>query len=423
MDSSPHLPAGDAATALAGASSFSLHLERLVRAVQDLSSVRTIEGIRDIVRHAARELTGADGATFVLRDGECCHYVDEDAIAPLWKGQRFPMSACVSGWVMKNRTPAVVPDIYDDPRVPVDAYRRTFVKSLVMVPIRSADPVGAIGAYWSFSRRVTALELRVLQALADTTAVAMENVRVYHELETRVMERTRLLEHANEELESFVGSVSHDLRAPLAVIAGYADLLRMTGGDALSEKSLHLLRQIPVQVLRMSALIDDLLRLARIRNASLAFAPVDLRALAAELLGEFARRDPARSVECVLGALAPVQGDAPLLRIALENLLSNAWKYTGRTECPRIEFGQTELPDGEVAYYVADNGAGFDPEAAGRLFTPFQRLHSDSEYAGTGVGLTIVARIIEKHGGRIWAEGTPGQGARFWFTLGATRSA
>jgi len=387
--------------------------------VQDLSSVRTVEGIRDIVRHAARELTGADGATFVLRDGDCCHYVDEDAIAPLWKGQRFPLNACVSGWVMKNRTPAVVPDIYDDPRVPVDAYRRTFVKSLVMVPIRSADPIGAIGAYWSVGRQVTALELRVLQALADTTAVAMENVRVYQELETRVMERTRLLEHANEELEFFVGSVSHDLRAPLAVIAGYADLLRMTSADALSEKSLHLLRQIPVQVMRMSALIDDLLRLARIRNASLVLAPVDLRALAAELLGELARRDSSRHVECVLGTLAPVQGDAPLLRIALENLLSNAWKYTSRTEHPRIELGQTLSAGGDVVYHVADNGAGFDPESAGRLFTPFQRLHADSEYAGTGVGLTIVARIIEKHGGRIWAEGAPGQGARFSFTLGA----
>lgn len=172
----------------------------LVDVVQQLSLARDIPTVQDIVRHAARRLTGADGATFVLRDGDRCQYADEDAIAPLWKGQRFPMSACISGWAMLHRQPAVIEDIYADDRIPHDAYRPTFVKSLVMVPIRTLDPVGAIGNYWAVRHAPTADEVRLLQALADTTAVAMENVRVFAELEERVRARTAELEAANRNL-------------------------------------------------------------------------------------------------------------------------------------------------------------------------------------------------------------------------------
>ncbi|MBI2512922.1 MAG: GAF domain-containing protein [Opitutae bacterium] len=394
---------------------------RLVRAVQDLSLAHSIEAVREIVRHAARELTHADGATFVLRDGEQCYYFDEDAIAPLWKGQRFPMEACVSGWAMRHGEPVVIEDVFADPRVPVDAYRRTFVQSLVMVPIRAANPIGAIGNYWSQSHRATDEEVQVLQALASTTAVALENVRVYGELEKRVRERTRQLENANEELQSFSASVSHDLRAPLAIIAACADLLRLTSADALDAKARELLLKIPTQVTRMSALIDDLLRLARIREAELNVAPVDLTALAHEIARELRGREPERAVEFVAPPSEPVEGDAPLLRIALENLLSNAWKFTRHTPGARVELGHFAHGDGVRTFYVRDNGAGFAMAEATKLFTPFRRLHHAADYAGTGVGLTIVARVIDKHGGRIWAEARPGEGATFSFTLGSAR--
>ncbi|MBP6865774.1 MAG: GAF domain-containing protein [Candidatus Didemnitutus sp.] len=393
-------------------------MERLVRAVQDLSRVRSVEEIREIVRHAARELTGADGATFVLRDGDQCHYVDEDAIAPLWKGQRFPLHTCVSGWAMTNRRPAVIADVFDDVRVPVDAYRPTFVKSLVMVPIRTDDPVGAIGNYWSTPHRATAEEVQVLQALANTTAVAMENVRVYQELEKRVRDRTLQLEHANEELSSFAASVSHDLRAPLAVISGYADLLQLTSAASLDEKARSYLQKIPVHVRRMSALIDDLMRLAKIRTAELSVTSVDLTALARDIARRLEAAHPGHPVRFVAQDLPPVKGDEPLLCIALENLLSNAWKYTQRTNGATVVFGGREESDGTFGYFVRDNGAGFAAEDAGRLFVPFQRLHVAADFPGTGVGLTIVARIIEKHGGRVWADGTPDAGATFHFTLG-----
>lgn len=158
-------------------------MEQLVEVVQQLSLARDLPSITEIVRHAARQLTGADGATFVLRDNGKCFYAEEDAISPLWKGQRFPMSACISGWAMLNGKPAVIEDIFSDPRIPVDAYRKTFVKSLAMVPIRTRDPIGAIGNYWATRHLPTAEQLKVLQVLADTTAVAMENVAAFEQID------------------------------------------------------------------------------------------------------------------------------------------------------------------------------------------------------------------------------------------------
>lgn len=177
-------------------------LQYLVGVVQDLSLARSLDGVMQVVRTAARQLTGADGATFVLREGDRCYYAEEDAIAPLWKGQRFPMSICISGWVMRNRQPVIIPDVYSDSRVPADAYRPTFVNSLVMVPIRTIAPLGAIGNYWAERHQPAPQEVRLLQTLADTTAVALENVQVYQELEQRVHDRTAELERANKELRS-----------------------------------------------------------------------------------------------------------------------------------------------------------------------------------------------------------------------------
>lgn len=168
-----------------------LGVKGLVRVVQELSLARDVASVQRIVRHAARELTAADGATFVLRDNGSCYYADEDAIQPLWKGQRFPMSACISGWSMLNATPVIIPDIYLDNRIPQDAYRPTFVKSLCMVPIRSADPIGAIGNYWADYHVATDEEVQLLQALADTTAVALVHARALEDLETVIEQRTQ----------------------------------------------------------------------------------------------------------------------------------------------------------------------------------------------------------------------------------------
>ena len=177
------------------------YAQRLIQAVQELSMARSLDAIADVVRHAARELVGADGATFVLRDGEQCFYKDEDAISPLWKGQRFPLQACISGWAMLNRQATVIEDIYLDARIPHAAYRPTFVKSLVMVPIRTLEPIGAIGTYWASQHHATASQVEMLQALADASSVALENVQMYAELERRVEERTAQLAETNQRLQ------------------------------------------------------------------------------------------------------------------------------------------------------------------------------------------------------------------------------
>jgi len=189
--------------------SYAQGIEHLIEAVQALSLARTLEQIMEIVRKSARELTGADGASFVLRDGDQCYYADEDAIAPLWKGQRFPMSICISGHTMQNRQPVVISDIYEDERIPFVAYQPTFVKSMAMVPIRMCNPIGAIGTYWATLHQPTEEEVKLLQALADTTAVAMENVQIYNELEQRVRNRTAALEKKIEEHQKVEANVRH----------------------------------------------------------------------------------------------------------------------------------------------------------------------------------------------------------------------
>jgi signal transduction histidine kinase len=390
---------------------------RLLSVMQELSLACDVPTIQTIVQRAARDLTGAHGATFVLRDQDKCYYADEDAIAPLWKGQRFPLSACVSGWVMTNRKPALIPDIYDDPRVPLDAYRPTFVKSLVMVPIRTDAPIGAIGSYWAHTRRPNPDEVELLQALANTTAVAMENVGINSELENRVRSRTRLLEEMNRELEAFSYSVSHDLRAPLSAILGFAQLLQETAKDRTQPETVEYCDRIVQQTQRMNGLIRDLLRLSKTARAELKVEKVNVSTIAREAFDHLAAAEPNRQVALTLQDGLEAEGDLALVRIVLDNLISNAWKYSGKVASPEIEIGGREGEDGAKVFFVKDNGVGFDPRNATRLFAPFQRLHRQEEFPGVGVGLATVQRIIHKHGGSVWAESSAGRGATFYFTL------
>lgn len=394
---------------------------RLVTAVQELSLARTVPAIQHIVRTAAREIAHADGATFVLRAGDQCHYVDEDAISPLWKGQRFPLSACISGWAMLHKQHAIVPDIYADPRVPADAYRPTFVKSLVMVPIRSQSPLGAIGAYWARPHTASDEEVALLQALANTTAVAFENVQVYSELESRVAQRTEQLEMLNSELEAFSYSVSHDLRAPLRAINGYAEFLARELEGKMPEKSGRYLDEIRSGVAQMNGLIDDLLELSKVARQTVHREETDLSEMARDTISRLQKSNPDRQVDWVIPARLPASCDASLLAVVLENLLANAWKFSAKKPTARIELGVSAQSDGTPVYFVRDNGAGFNPRYADKLFSPFQRLHSAQEFPGTGVGLATVQRIIRRHGGRIWAEAEVGHGATFFFTCDSSK--
>lgn len=391
--------------------------ERLIAAVQELSLARDLKTIMAIVRVAARELTGADGATFVLRDGELCHYVDEDAIAPLWKGKRFPMQNCVSGWAMLHGRSVLIDDIYADERIPADIYRPTFVKSLAIVPIRPSAPFGAIGNYWAQHHHATAQEMKLLQALADSTCIAMENLRLYEELEQRVSDRTAQLEAANKELEAFSYAVSHDLRAPLRHIQGFSNLLSEDWSEQIGAEGQDYLHRLNRAAQHMERLIDDLLALSRMAQVPVRREQVNLSAIAQEIAVELQALALQRKINFVFAEDIVVLGDPGLLHVVMQNLLSNAWKFTSRRPRARIEFGSAESPSDGTYYYVRDNGMGFDMAYAGKLFTPFQRLHSDAEVPGTGIGLATVQRIVRKHGGRIWADAKPDQGAGFYFTL------
>lgn len=390
---------------------------RLIAAIQELSLAHTIEEVMSIVRNAARELTGADGATLVLREGDQCHYAEENAIGPLWKGRRFPMNACISGWTMLNGQAAVIEDVYNDARVPVDAYRPTFVKSLAMIPIRPAAAIGAIGNYWANHHRATPEELNLLQALADSTSIALENIRLYSELEQRVSERTAQLEATNKELEAFSFAVFHDLRAPLRHMQGFSNILLEDCSDQLGEEGREYLQRLKRSVHHMEQLIEDLLTLSRMSHVPVRREQVNLSVIAREIISELRSLPPQRHLDFVLPEDIFVSGDPGLMHALLQNLISNAWKFTSKREHARIEFGRAEDANEGTYYYLRDNGMGFDMAYAGKLFTPFQRLHSSAEMPGTGVGLAIVQRIIHKHGGRIWAEAKPDKGACFYFTL------
>lgn len=390
-------------------------LQRLLQAVCDLSLARDLARVQQIVRSTARALNGADGATFVLRDGERCYYADEDAIEPLWKGQRFPLSACISGWAMLNRQPVAIEDIYIDSRIPIDAYRPTFVKSLVMVPIRTAEPIGAIGNYWAHQHLATAEEMELIQALADSTAIALENVQLYRELEQRVQQRTEQLEATNRELESFSYSVSHDLRAPLRQIDGLAEALDEDIGATLAEDSRAMLQSISASAKKMRTLIDDLLEFAQLGAKSLHHETIDMKAQARAVFAELSAQGP-HHAELDLAELPESNGDAALLKQVWINLLSNGIKYSGKSAAPRLTVGYANS-EREHVYFVRDNGAGFDQAHAKNLFGVFQRFHTDQEFPGTGVGLSIVHRVITRHGGRLWAESAPGAGATFYFSL------
>lgn len=394
-------------------------LEILLDSVRRLSLARRMDSIVDVVRRAARQLAQSDGASFVLKDGDQCHYVDEDAIGPLWRGKKFPMTACISGWAMMNKRPAVVPDIYADARIPIAAYRPTFVKSLVVVPIRAGEPIGAIGVYWARERKASDDEVALLQMLADATSLSVENVQAYQDLERRVRERTASLEAVNKELEAFARSVSHDLRSPLAIIVGLSDLLVDETRTDMPQADKAKARSILTAAMRMSELIEDMLRLSQVIQREVEPRPVNLSSLCQEILGRLATSEPHRKVETLVDPDLWLMGDQGLIRIAMENLLSNAWKYTSNRSLAHIQIGRAEADGDMVAFFVKDNGAGFKKEEAHRLFKPFQRLHTANQFPGTGVGLATVSRVMEKHGGSIRAEADEGMGATFTFEVPA----
>ncbi len=309
---------------------------------------------------------------------------------------------------------------------------------LALPQARSRDEVGDLSrAFGEMSRRLAtacgeletkARELQKIneklhREITEHMQTGQQLHKLNQELERRVIERTGQLQDANRELEAFSYSVSHDLRAPLRSIDGFSQALLEDYGHQLDGEGREFLQRVRRASQRMAQLIDDLLKLSRVTRGEMVREPVDLSRLACSVVEELRQEDPGRRVEVAIQPGVRAEGDGRLLRVVLENLFGNAWKFTSRCEQGRIEFGtagHAALDPGQAGrtvYFVRDNGAGFDPAYAGKLFGVFQRLHPATEFPGTGIGLATVQRIIHRHRGRIWAEGAVNEGATFYFTL------
>ncbi|MGE5184035.1 MAG: ATP-binding protein [Acidobacteriota bacterium] len=389
-------------------------VERLVKVVQELSLARDLATVMAIVRTAARQLTGADGATFVLRDHDRCYYADEDAIAPLWKGQRFPMSACVSGWAMLHREPVAIPDIYADTRVPSDAYRPTFVKSLVMVPIRSAEPVGAIGTYWATYHRASPEEIDLLATLANSTSIALENVQLYQELEQRVEQRTADLVRAQRHKEELAALIVHDLRSPANGIM-LASRVRMRHKDASDTDRQHW-QNVYSSAEAIHRMAMNLLDVMRSEDGTFApkLAEVSVPKLVADVAEQMVPLAASQGIQLVADAdtaPASLACDQELMRRVLQNLCDNAIRYTpegGKVELRAARVG------GALELRVIDEGVGIPPEMREAVFEKWQRLATGSERSasGRGLGLAFCKLAVEAHGGTIGVESHEPQGSQ-----------
>jgi predicted ATPase/signal transduction histidine kinase/tRNA A-37 threonylcarbamoyl transferase component Bud32 len=399
----------------------------LVKASQAISSEIVLPRLLARLMRIVIENAGAQRGCLLLVEHEELSVEAEAEIgqenvkvhsAPIESSSRLPLS--VVTYVRRSREVVIL----NDAAAAHDFSRDGYIvsekpKSVLCSPIvRQGTLLGMIYLENNLATGVfTPERLSLLDVLSSQAAIALENARLYREMEQRVRERTAQLEGANKELEAFSYSVSHDLRGPLRIINVFTQALAEAVGDKLDEKAQAHLARVRKAASRMEELISDMLRLARVSKGDLRRKSVDLCAIAREICSDLCKTNPAREVEIVIPNGIRVEADPQLLAIVLENLLGNAWKFTGKRAKARIEVGTIALPDGQPACFVRDNGAGFDPEFASKLFSPFHRLHRPEDFPGSGIGLATVQRIVHRHGGRIWAESAVERGATFYFTL------
>ncbi len=419
-------------------------------------ALRLLAAVKDVIRGADNEQTFFDELCAAVARMSSCPMVyiaraENTPDKPLvivaqtgfpesWR-ERIRLSwgdseqgAGAAGSAVREERTCVVRHVLRDNRYASsrDLLRELGIETIAGLPVRIEERVWGVLVLASLQAEAfDAEEIHLLEEVADEIGGGIELLRLRAEkeaaeaallemmqgLERRVVERTAELEQANRELNAFGYSLSHDLRAPLRSIDGFALALHEECGPGLSEECRSFLDRIRAAAQRMSVLIDDMIRLAQISNQEMQSAEVDLSALVVEIGAELAAAQPSRKVHLAVAPGLVARGDRGLLNALIQNLLENAWKYTSRIAEAVVEFGTISLPSGERAYFVRDNGAGFDIALAERLFRPFSRLHRAEEYAGSGIGLATVARIVTRHGGRVWAEAEKGRGATFYFTL------
>lgn len=393
--------------------------------IYDLSmSLTTVLDSRVVpqrVAEAAMQLPHAAGACVLVTGSQGKDLEMGAARGSLDDGRdrrRIVCDSSIADWVSHARDEMTKPT-WQTSSLPAEHPLPDLARS-VAVPMFAAGTLVGILCFSSsqLHRSVRVGQIKALTILANTAATAMDAARLVEEIEERVDRRTAELKAANEELDAFSHSVSHDLRAPLRAIAGYSQVISDEYASLLPHEAKRLIDQIHAGATRMQTLIEELLDFARFTREPMNMQLLDMRALALEVWQEQLAATRSSSAEIQIHPLPTCAADPSLLRQVWTNLLSNALKYSRHRDPPRIEVGASQAPGAdETIFFVRDNGAGFDMRQAHRLFGVFQRLHDSSQFEGTGVGLSIVRRIIARHGGRVWAEGQPGQGASFYFTL------
>lgn len=385
---------------------------RLLLVVRQLSYARDLDGVIQIVKRATRELLAAEGVTFVLRDDGKCFYVDEDAIAPLWKGQRFPANACISGWSMIHRETVAIEDVYADSRIPHDVYRQTFVKSLLMVPVRREDPLGAIGVYWASSHRADANEMLLVETLADSVAMAISNVELLRKLEDAIRLR-----------EEFIVVASHELRTPLTPLRLHLDALAKAAdaGRQIADLGSRL-GQARSNLGRLETLVATLLDQAHMWSTRLVLNPseVDLFEIVGGVVKRFQARAEQVGVALKLEDTGVLRGvwDPERLDQAIGNLVDNALKF-GRAKPVVV---RVEALEHEARVIVTDQGIGIAGPDQLRIFDRFERAADRNQFGGFGLGLWITREIVSVHGGHVGVQSAPGQGATFTVSLPRTET-
>ena len=390
-------------------------LNELVSAVERLAGAADELEIAAIVRTAARRLTGADGVSVVLRKGARVHYVDEDAVGPLWKGQDFPIEACISGWAILNKQTVVIEDITGDPRIPLAAYQPTFVKSLAMAPVGLPQPIAAIGAYWGERRRPTDDEVQALETMARAAAAALDNVRLRRELH----ESAETAQAAERAKDVFLAAMSREIRAPLNGLATLVDLLSRTQLDAKQQQIASLLKTSAEDTVDLVCRILDFARLEAGRAAFYP-APFDLvaavRTAAAPHAVEAQRRGLLFAIEIAPEAEGSFIGDGPRVQQLIDLLVANAVKYTDQGGIT-LRLAEEERVGIRAIFRldVIDTGLGFDEAAASTLFARFTQ--GNAPRGGLGLGLALAHAIARAMGASVSASAANGLGSTFTVRL------
>lgn len=389
-------------------------VESITDTVIKLSFATTSEDIADLVKSAARSIAGAEGAAFIFSDGSDCFYADEDAISPLWKGKRFPKESCISGYCMTQKKQEAIVDIYLDERIPHDLYRPTFVKSLLMTPVRKEAPIAAIGVYWAHNHQVSDEQSAMIQALADVTAIAVQNIEQKQNLEALVNKRTKELATSRDELKQLAYNVSHELQSPLRNMSSSLRQLSSRYKDRLDKDADTFISDALSSGTQVDRMLDALWMYARIEQDTMPPSSILSEDCLNRALTRLSDLITSTRTQVTHSSLPRVRANKAQLDYVFQELIENAIKFN--LTDPAIHIN-VQKQDDKWVFSLNDNGVGFDMVEGNLIFGMFQQL--DKTKPGTGMGLTVCRRIIESCGGQMWAQSNKNNGSTFYFSLQA----